>query len=74
MSSSVYTGTLSPILVNGLMCVGEEDSVSKCNQTGAVCLQGRAGLICQGVLIWSNNVMGVFDTILTQLHVSFFEM
>ncbi len=50
MSSSVYTSTDSPILVNGLMCAGEEDSVRKCTQTGAVCIQGRAGLICQGVL------------------------
>ncbi len=48
VSSSVYTGTDSPIMVNGIMCAGEEDSVSKCNQTDAVCIKGRAGLICQG--------------------------
>ena len=48
----MYSDPLSPILINGLSCTGEEDTITDCPSEGSTCTsQTRARVICQGVCV-----------------------
>ena len=52
LDSTVYSDPGSPILINGLSCTGEENTITECLMQGSTCTsQTRARVICQGVCV-----------------------